>query len=31
MDAKTRQVIAFHVGDRNRKSGAQLWAKILAV
>jgi insertion element IS1 protein InsB len=28
MDAKTRQVIAFHVGDRSRGSGAQLWAKI---
>ena len=31
MDAKTRQVIAFHVGDRSRKSGTQLWAKIPAV
>jgi insertion element IS1 protein InsB len=31
MDAKTRQVIAFHVGDRNRKSGEQLWAQIPAV
>jgi insertion element IS1 protein InsB len=28
MDAKTRQVIAFHVGDRSHKSGEQLWAKI---
>jgi insertion element IS1 protein InsB len=28
MDAKTRQVIAFHVGDRSRERGAQLWAKI---
>jgi insertion element IS1 protein InsB len=28
MDAVTRQVIAFHVGDRSRKSGEQLWAKI---
>jgi insertion element IS1 protein InsB len=28
MDAKTRQVIAFHVGDRSRESGAQLWAKV---
>jgi insertion element IS1 protein InsB len=28
MDAKTRQVIAFHVGDRSRESRAQLWAKI---
>jgi insertion element IS1 protein InsB len=28
MDAKTRQVIAFHVGDRSRKSAKQLWAKI---
>jgi insertion element IS1 protein InsB len=31
MDAKTRQVIAFYVGDRSRKSGEQLWAKIPAV
>jgi insertion element IS1 protein InsB len=31
MDAATRQVIAFHVGDRSRKSGEQLWAKISAV
>jgi insertion element IS1 protein InsB len=28
MDAKTRQVIAFHIGDRSRESGEQLWAKI---
>ena len=28
MDAKTRQVIAFHVGDRSRKSAEALWAKI---
>jgi len=28
MDAKTRQVIAFHVGDRSRKSAKRLWAKI---
>jgi insertion element IS1 protein InsB len=28
MDAKTRQVIAFHVGDRSRKSAKDLWAKI---
>jgi IS1 family transposase/transposase-like protein len=28
MDAKTRQVMAFHVGDRSGESGAQLWAKI---
>jgi insertion element IS1 protein InsB len=26
MDAKTRQIIAFHVGDRSRESGEQLWA-----
>ena len=31
MDAKTRQVIAFHIGDRSRESGAQLWAKIPGV
>jgi insertion element IS1 protein InsB len=30
MDAKTRQVIAFHVGDRSRRSAKQLWAKIPA-
>ena len=28
MDAKTRQVIAFHVGDRSRGSAKRLWAKI---
>jgi IS1 family transposase/transposase-like protein len=28
MDAKTRQIIAFHVGDRSRKSASKLWAKI---
>ena len=28
MDAKTRQIIAFHVGDRSHKSAEQLWAKI---
>src|SRR5262245_52976129 len=28
MDAKTRQVMAFHVGDRSRKSAKRLWAKI---
>jgi insertion element IS1 protein InsB len=28
MDAKSRQVIAFHVGDRSRKSAMKLWAKI---
>jgi insertion element IS1 protein InsB len=28
MDAKTRQVIAFHVGDRSRESAKRLWAKI---
>ena len=28
MDAKTRQVIAFHVGDRSRDSAQALWAKI---
>jgi insertion element IS1 protein InsB len=31
MDAKTRQVMAFDVGDRSRKSREQLWAKIPAV
>jgi insertion element IS1 protein InsB len=28
MDAKTRQVMAFHVGDRRRKRAKRLWAKI---
>jgi insertion element IS1 protein InsB len=28
MDALTRQVIAFHVGDRSRDSAKDLWAKI---
>jgi insertion element IS1 protein InsB len=28
MDAKTRQVMAFHVGDRSRQSAKRLWAKI---
>jgi insertion element IS1 protein InsB len=28
MDAKTRQVIAFHVGDRSRKSAKRRWEKI---
>jgi insertion element IS1 protein InsB len=28
MDATTRQVIAFHVGNRGRKCAKRLWAKI---
>jgi insertion element IS1 protein InsB len=28
MDAKIRQIIAFHVGDRSPDSAKQLWAKI---
>jgi insertion element IS1 protein InsB len=28
MDVNTRQVIAFHVGDRSRDSATELWAKI---
>jgi insertion element IS1 protein InsB len=28
MDATSRQVIAFHIGDRSRKSAKRLWAKI---
>jgi insertion element IS1 protein InsB len=28
MDAKTRQVMAFHVGARSRRSAKRLWAKI---
>ena len=30
MDAKTRQIIAFHVGDRSRASATALWANIPA-
>src|SRR5262249_35594834 len=29
MDATTRQIIAFHVGDRSHKSAEHLWAKML--
>jgi insertion element IS1 protein InsB len=28
MDAKSRQVIAFHVSDRSRRSAKRLWAKL---
>src|SRR5262245_14104982 len=28
MDTTSRQVIAFHVGDRSHKSAKRLWAKI---
>jgi insertion element IS1 protein InsB len=28
MDTQTRQIIAFHVGNRSRKRAEQLWAKI---
>ena len=28
MDAKTRQVMAFHAGDGSRESAKELWAKI---
>jgi insertion element IS1 protein InsB len=28
MDGRTRQVVAFHVGDRSRDSAKELWAKI---
>ena len=31
MDAITRQIIAFHVGDRSRESAKALWAKIPSV
>ena len=30
MDADTRQIIAFHVGDRSRQSAEALWGKIPA-
>jgi IS1 family transposase len=28
MEATTRQIIAFHVGDRSHTGAKQLWAKI---
>jgi insertion element IS1 protein InsB len=28
METKTRQIMAFHVGDRRRKRAEQLWTKI---
>ena len=28
MDATSRHIIAFHVGDRSRESGQELWANI---
>jgi len=28
MDVKTRQIIAFHVGDRSRQRARQWWSKI---
>jgi IS1 family transposase len=28
MDAATRQIIAFHVGDRSRESAKALWGEI---
>jgi IS1 family transposase len=31
MDMQTRQVIAFHVGDRNRQSARRSWKRIPAV
>ena len=31
MDAATRQVLAFHVGDRSSQSGKTLWGKISTV
>jgi insertion element IS1 protein InsB len=31
MDRATRQIIAFHVGDRSRESAKQLWANLPAV
>src|SRR4051794_31245511 len=31
LDARSRQVLAFHVGDRSRKSARRLWNKLPAV
>src|SRR5690349_1358207 len=30
LDARSRQVLAFHVGDRSRKSARQLWSQLPA-
>jgi insertion element IS1 protein InsB len=30
LDARSRQILAFHVGDRSRKSAQQLWNKLPA-
>lgn len=29
MDKQTRQIIAFHIGDRSQDSARQLWAKMV--
>jgi insertion element IS1 protein InsB len=31
LDAQSRQVLAFHVGNRSRKSAKQLWGKLPAI
>jgi hypothetical protein len=31
MDKQTRQILAFHVGDRSQDSAKRLWAKIPAI
>ena len=31
LDARSRQVLAFHVGDRSRSSARQLWDKLPAI
>ena len=31
LDARSRQVLAFHVGDRSRHSARQLWEKLPAI
>jgi len=31
LEAQTRQVVAFHVGDRSRESAGALWGKIPVV
>ena len=31
MDKQTRQILAFHVGDRSHESVKQLWANIPAI
>ena len=31
LDARSRQILAFHIGDRSRRSARQLWDKLPAI